>query len=112
MQRSVSIRNTQPRTRDLGFGIGNSEANHVDGFTRVLSLWPSERADRSIGGRKKLIAVIECALRQERRRGQGGHPAYDLERHAGLCRMLKEERLALSALLKRIGCQLRPSAND
>jgi hypothetical protein len=70
---------------------------------RVLSLWPRERADRSIGGRKKLIAVIERALRQERRRGQGGHPAYDLARHAGLCRMLKEERSALSGLQKCVG---------
>jgi hypothetical protein len=70
---------------------------------RVLSLWPSERADRSIGGRKKFIAVIERALRQERRRGQGGHPAYDLERHAGLSRMLKEERSALSALQRGTG---------
>jgi hypothetical protein len=70
---------------------------------RVLSPWPSERADRSIDGRKRFIAMIERALRQERCRGQGGHPAYDLERHAGLCRMLKEERSALGALQRSIG---------
>lgn len=103
MQHSVSIRNTQSWIRGFGFGIRNSEANRVDGLMRVLSLWPSERADRSIDGRKKLIAVIERALRQERCRGQGGHPAYDLERHAGLCRMLKKERSALSALQRCIG---------
>jgi hypothetical protein len=83
---------------DWGFGNGNSGANHVDGVMRLLSLWPGECADRSIGGRKKLIAAIERALRQERCRGRAGHAAYDLARHADLSRILKDERSALKAL--------------
>jgi hypothetical protein len=83
---------------DSSFGNGNSGANQVDGVMRLLSLWPGECADQSIGGRKKLIAAIERALRQERCRGRAGHAAYDLARHANLSRMLKEQRSALKAL--------------
>jgi len=64
----------------------------------LLPLWPQQLNDRSIQGRKQLIAIIERALREERRRGRQGHRAYDLTRHAALCRMLKQERAALSVL--------------
>ena len=68
---------------------------------RLLPLWPRDLADRSLDGRKKLIAVLERALRQERRRGHAGHSAYAIERHAALYRALKKERASLSALQSR-----------
>jgi hypothetical protein len=65
----------------------------------MLPVWPHELADRSREGREKIIALLERALRQERRRGRAGHPAYDLMRHATLHRMLKNERAAFATFL-------------
>lgn len=102
MQSNVSIRNIATRTNGSKAGRFNSRARYVDDPQRVLPLWPRERDDRSLEGREKLIAALECALRRERRYGRAGHPAYDLERHASLSRMLKDERAALTELLSRV----------
>jgi hypothetical protein len=98
MQHNVSIRNITTRTNGSGVGHFNSKARYIDDPRCLLPLWPHELADRSLDGRKKLIAALDRALRRERRHGQAGHPAYDIERHASLSRMLKEERAALAAL--------------
>lgn len=71
----------------------------IDELTRLLPLWPEVIADRSIAGRRKLVATIERALRAERCRGRGGHWAYDLARHAALYRAFKRECAALALLL-------------
>ncbi|AGK58114.1 hypothetical protein HYPDE_32198 [Hyphomicrobium denitrificans 1NES1] len=101
MQHNVSIRNITIRTNDSVAGRFNSKARYIDDQQRLLPLWPREMADRSLEGREKLIAALDRALRRERCHGRAGHPAYNLERHASLSRMLKEERAALAVLLSR-----------
>jgi hypothetical protein len=58
---------------------------------RLLPLWPAELADRSAEGRRKLMACLRRALREERCRGLAGHWAYDLARHAALFRAYQDE---------------------
>ena len=98
MRDSVLIRNITAQPTRLASGLRKSEAIPADDAARFLPLWPQERNDRSFEGRKTLIAVIERALREERRRGRAGNRAYDLGRHAALFRMLKQERAALAEL--------------
>jgi len=97
MRDNVSIRNSKAAAIQSASHLGKSEAR-ADDPARLLPLWPQQLNDRSVEGRKRLIAVIERALREERRRGREGHRAYDLTRHAALCRILKLERAALSQL--------------
>jgi hypothetical protein len=61
---------------------------------RLLPAWPAELADKSAEGRRKIIAKLRRALREERRRGLCGHWAYDLARHAGLFRAYQAELAA------------------
>lgn len=62
---------------------------------RLVPLWPWELADRSLEGQKRLVARLERALRDERRRGVAGHWTYDIVRHAEILAALKAERAAL-----------------
>lgn len=62
---------------------------------RLLPLWPHEVADRSPEAQHRLIQRLRRALREERRRGIGGHWTYDLARHAGLRRALQAEIASL-----------------
>lgn len=57
----------------------------------LLPLWPSEIDDTSPSGRARLIAMLERALRGERRRGLAGHWTYDLARHAQLLAAYRDE---------------------
>jgi hypothetical protein len=107
MQHNVSIRNILERTNGSGAGRFNPETSYIDDPRRLLPLWPRELADRSLEGRKKLIAALDRALRMERCRGRAGHPGYDLIRHASLSRMLKRERAALSAFQLFMGRSAR-----
>jgi hypothetical protein len=77
---------------------GNPEAIPDADVVRLLRLWPHEFSDKSLTGRKRFIALIERALREERRRCRGGHMAYDVARHATLCRLLKQQRAGLSQI--------------
>jgi hypothetical protein len=61
-------------------------------------LWPHEVSDRSIEGRRKIIAALDKALRAERRRGNAGHWTYDVARHAALYRIWKRQRAELHDL--------------
>ena len=97
MRDNVSIRNIKLQTARLPTSFRKSEAITRGDAARLLPLWPRERDDRSLEGRKKLIAALERALREERRRGRMGHKAYDLGRHAALSSLLKKERAALAA---------------
>ena len=72
--------------------------DRVRNLARLLPLWPSELSDVSIDGRRRIIALMERALRAERKRGRAGHWAYDLARHAALHRAWIAERAALVAL--------------
>lgn len=64
----------------------------------LLPLWPRELADLTRTGRRHVIARLERAIRDERRRGLMGHWSYDLVRHAALAKALKGERQALAVL--------------
>jgi hypothetical protein len=103
MRDSVSIRNITAQPMRSATSLRKSEASPAGDVARFLPLWPQELSDRSFEGRKKLIAVVERALREERRRGRAGDWAYDLTRHAALYRMLKQERAELAAWVRGRG---------
>jgi hypothetical protein len=67
-------------------------------LTSLLPLWPAEIEDLSIEGRTRLVAVLERALRAERRRGLAGHWTYDLARHMQLLEAHRAEVRALDAM--------------
>jgi hypothetical protein len=66
----------------------------------LLPLWPDDLADLSLQGTARLVAKLRRALREERRRGIGGHWAYDLARHARLRDAYQAETLHLRDLLR------------
>ena len=80
-------------------------------LSALLPLWPHELSDLSLQGRRRLVAVMERALRAERNRGRAGHWAYDHARHAGLYRAWVKERDALRAL-ERCGSKTNGPSND
>jgi hypothetical protein len=98
MRDIVSIRNIKASAIRSASQLGKSEANGAGQVRLLLPLWPQQLNDRSIEGRKRLIAAIARALREERRRGNVGHWTYDIARHAALYRMLKQERMQLAGL--------------
>jgi len=53
-------------------------------LARLLHLWPAEVDEFASTDAQRLVALIERALRAERRRGITGHWAYDISRHAAL----------------------------
>lgn len=57
----------------------------------LIALWPEEIADMTTDGRTALIRKLRRALREERRRGVGGHWCYDLSRHAALLAAYRAE---------------------
>ena len=65
---------------------------------KLIGLWPSELRDYSIDGTVRIVALLSKALRSERRRGNSGHWAYDLNRHMALAEALKEEEVRLASL--------------
>ena len=65
---------------------------------RLVPLWPSQLATPTIADHQRLLARLRRALREERRRGLGGHWSYDLARHAQL---LAAYRCELAVLLAR-----------
>jgi hypothetical protein len=94
---------------------GNPEAIPDADVVRLLRLWPHEFNDKTIAGRKRFIALIERALREEQRRCRAGHMAYDVARHATLCRLLKQQRAGLSQIDRkphRFPGAYEPSATD
>ncbi|MGQ0456642.1 MAG: hypothetical protein ACT4OU_06235 [Hyphomicrobium sp.] len=80
-------------------------------LSALLPLWPKDLDDVSVAGRTRVIALMERALRAERRRGRAGHWAYDLARHAALYRAWKLECAELKAMAaanwKRVASQSR-----
>ena len=79
-QRSTATTACQRREREL---------------MRLLPLWPHEIADRSLAGRRRMVAMLRRALRAERKRGLAGHWTYDLSRHAQLIGLYRAELAAL-----------------
>jgi hypothetical protein len=74
-------------------------------LSRVLALWPHELAGDSPADRRRVLARLRRALREERSRGRAGHWAYDLARHAALLQVYREEMAAL-------GPQLHDESDD
>lgn len=68
----------------------------------LVPLWPKELDDTSRQGRMRLVALLERALRAERRRGLAGHWTYDLARHMQLLEAHRAEVQALRALNVKI----------
>ncbi len=61
----------------------------------LIALWPAEVADPGEAATRRIIALLEKAQREERRRGVAGHWSYDLSRHMALTAALKAERSRL-----------------
>jgi Family of unknown function (DUF6477) len=92
----------QPRATPggiVGFRPASARYNRATDLARLVPLWPEELAQTSVAGHRKLVLMLERALRAERQRGVGGHWAYDLSRHASLMWALRAERAALKALM-------------
>jgi hypothetical protein len=71
---------------------------------RCLPVGPDEIADRSIAGRRRILARLAQALRSERSRGRGSHWTYDLNRHIALALAYAAERRDLD-LIARSGAK-------
>lgn len=72
-----------------------SRSTRTEELARLLPVWPAELQDVSLEGRRHIVARLAKALREERRRGQAGHWAYDLARHAQLHAVWLAERATL-----------------
>jgi hypothetical protein len=87
--------------------LRSSRANAPTAFDRetelpkLIGLWPAELRDYSLGGTARIVALLSKALRAERRRGAGGHWAYDLNRHMALSAALKVEEARLAVLARQ-----------
>ena len=68
----------------------------------LMALWPQELADFSPKGTKMIIERLEKSLAAERRRGQTGHWAYDMNRHMALISALEAERKHLAEVEGRV----------
>lgn len=67
---------------------------------KLIGLWPKEIADETYEVTARIVALLQKALRAERRRGQSGHWTYDLNRHVALTESLKEEENRLRTLAR------------
>ncbi|CAN5365462.1 hypothetical protein BH10PSE9_BH10PSE9_08500 [soil metagenome] len=67
---------------------------------RCLPVGPIEIGDRSVAGRRRILARLARALRSERSRGRGGHWTYDLNRHIALSQAYAAERRDLDLLMR------------
>jgi hypothetical protein len=115
MRDDVPFRNIKKPAAHRTRTHGNPEAISNDDIVRMLRLWPHEFNDKSVAGRKRFIALIEHALREERRRCRAGHIAYDVARHATLCRLLKQQRAGLLQINRKshgLPDAYAPSATD
>lgn len=63
---------------------------------RLVLIWPAELADTSAAGRRRVVLLLERALRFERRRGLARSWSYDLGRHRALAIATRAEREALA----------------
>lgn len=61
-------------------------------------IWPHEVEDKSLTGRRTLIAKLEAACRADRARALAFRWDYSMARHNALLRILTRERAALAAI--------------
>jgi len=62
---------------------------------RLIAIDPHELRDDEPDHRRRIVARLSSALREERRRGIAGHWAYDLNRHLALTQALAAEDRSL-----------------
>ena len=74
-------------------------------------IWPHEVEDRSISGRRSLIAKLEAACRADRARGLVNSWDYSMARHNALLRILMRERAALAAIESSQGDGVEPTTS-
>jgi hypothetical protein len=68
---------------------------HLRSLPQLLTVAPSEIADRSFYGRTALIAKLARVLAAERARGLAGHWTYELARHRALLVVYRREKAVL-----------------
>lgn len=66
-------------------------------LAQLLGISEVEAADRSLGGRLRIIAKLKASRRVEIARGRAGSWLYDVNRHLNLCAALRQEYDALAA---------------
>jgi hypothetical protein len=98
MDKRVSKQHRYLPTDAWSGGRRNSESISPENVLRCLPVWPKDLSDRSVEGRKSLIAIIEREVRKERRLSLALNRCYDIARHAKLAQLLKDERRELSRL--------------
>ncbi len=69
------------------------------GLAQLLGIGEAEAGDTSITGRLSTIARLKAAKRAEIARGQSGSWLYDVNRHLGICALLRKEYEALEEFL-------------
>lgn len=95
--RTASVASPTPAARSAT-ATTQRDYDRARDLPRLIALWPHELAATSPIEHDRLLAKLRHALRGERRRGAGGHWAYDLARHAQLLRAYRAEvALALAA---------------
>ena len=67
-------------------------------LARVIPVSPEQISDRSEAGTRRILERLRKALREERKRGQSGHWAYDLNRHAALLQAHRAETARLKEI--------------
>jgi hypothetical protein len=69
----------EPRHARPAASDGTAAPDHAMQLMRLLPLWPHEMADRSVTGRRRILALLHRALRAE------------LSRHAQLLAIYRQE---------------------
>src|SRR5262245_2799834 len=109
----ASQRNPRPHhASDISRNTGRASISPRARPARLLPMWPAELADPSTEGRRRRIAKLRRALREERRRGPSGHWTYDLARHAALYRTYRRELAAEHANLARSAVLPAPTSRN
>lgn len=69
---------------------------------RLVAAWPHELVDTSIGGRKRVIYLLEDAIRRQRTIRDEFPQFYDPVRHVELRNALDREREALASAMRSL----------
>lgn len=87
------VTKTEHRNGDIGAGPARvwREGERERLLPRLVPVTPSDLADDSAAGRRRILDLVARALGSERRRGRGRHWSYSLARHLGLVEALAAE---------------------
>ncbi|MGQ7794596.1 DUF6477 family protein [Faunimonas sp. B44] len=96
-------------------GVGGAAGRAFDGVVRagaahydrkrhlpaLVRVEPAAAGADEISETRRIVALLERALRAERNRARSGHWTYDLNRHIALHQALRAEEQRLSTLSER-----------